>query len=195
MVTQIDLAFERENEVIPEPLRLVRDFVNTVEFQVDDERLDEPQALRAWLADHGLLADGVDVGAADLAFARTLREGIRGVLQVHAGHEADAAAIARLNDALSELPVRVAFGDGDAFALVPATGDPVRAALGGLLEAVRRSAEDGTWSRLKVCARDTCRWAYYDHSRNRSSRWCTMAGCGNAMKMRRAYSARKAREA
>lgn len=195
MTTQTDLAFQRENEVIPASLRLVRDFVNTVEFQIDDEQLGEPADLRAWLVERGLLDRNVTVGAADLEFARTLREGIRGVLQLHAGHDADASAIRRLNAALGELPVRFAFDEADAFALVPATPDPVRAALGGLLDAIRRSTEDGSWSRLKVCARDTCRWAYYDHSRNRSSRWCTMAGCGNAMKMRRAHSARKARQA
>ena len=45
------------------------------------------------------------------------------------------------------------------------------------------------WTRLKVCARDSCRWAFYDTSRNRSGRWCSMAGCGNIVKMRRAYRA------
>ena len=43
------------------------------------------------------------------------------------------------------------------------------------------------WARLKVCARDSCRWAFYDASRNRSGRWCSMAGCGNIVKMRRAH--------
>jgi predicted RNA-binding Zn ribbon-like protein len=32
--------------------------------------------------------------------------------------------------------------------------------------------------------------AFSDSSRNRSGRWCSMASCGNIVKMRRAYRAR-----
>ena len=45
-----------------------------------------------------------------------------------------------------------------------------------------------TWERLKACSRDTCRWAFYDGSRNHSARWCSMSGCGNIVKMRRAHA-------
>jgi predicted RNA-binding Zn ribbon-like protein len=193
METQADLAFARENDVIPDAARLVRDFVNTVEYQVDDERLNDETALRDWLIDRELLKSEASVSPADLAFATRLREGLRAVLQVHAGHAADPAVIRGLDEALGELPVRGGFDASGAFRLAPASPDPVRAALGRLLDAVRLASEDDTWSRLKVCARDSCRWAYYDHSRNRSSRWCTMAGCGNAMKMQqRAQRARAA---
>ncbi|MDQ0893944.1 CGNR zinc finger domain-containing protein [Agromyces ramosus] len=193
MGVQTDLAFQKEDDVIPPALRLVRDFVNTVEYQVDDERLNEPSDLSEWLVERQLLRSAVTVTVEDLDFAKTLREGLRGVLELHAGHDADASAIRRLNEALEELPVRVSFGETETFGLVPASADPIREALGGMLDAVRQSSEDGTWARLKACARDSCRWAYYDHSRNRSSRWCTMAGCGNAVKMKKAYAARKAR--
>ncbi|MFI2651942.1 CGNR zinc finger domain-containing protein [Micromonospora fulviviridis] len=44
-----------------------------------------------------------------------------------------------------------------------------------------------------MCDRDTCRWAYYDASRNQARRWCSMAGCGNHVKMRRAYAVRRGR--
>ncbi|MDR7381806.1 CGNR zinc finger domain-containing protein [Promicromonospora iranensis] len=54
-----------------------------------------------------------------------------------------------------------------------------------MLDAVRRSEAAGDWERLKVCARDTCRWAFYDASRNHARRWCSMSGCGNYVKMRR----------
>ena len=195
MGAQTDLAFQKEDEVIPPSLRLVRDFVNTVEYQLDDERLREPGDLAAWLGGRGLLDAGTSVSADDLAFARQLREGLRGVLELHAGHEPDATAVRRLNEALTQLPVRLQFIEAESFELAPAGDDPVRRALGGLLDAVRRSIDDGTWPRLKACARDSCRWAYYDHSRNRSRRWCTMAGCGNAVKMKKAYAARKDRDA
>ena len=41
------------------------------------------------------------------------------------------------------------------------------------------------WKRLKLCGSATCRWAFYDQSRNRSSRWCAMASCGNRQKAKR----------
>jgi predicted RNA-binding Zn ribbon-like protein len=44
---------------------------------------------------------------------------------------------------------------------------------------------DGDQRRLKVCANDTCRWAFYDESRNRIRVWCDSTRCGNVMKVRR----------
>jgi predicted RNA-binding Zn ribbon-like protein len=49
---------------------------------------------------------------------------------------------------------------------------------------------DGSWSRLKTCENDECRWAFYDQSKNRSAKWCSMQSCGNRMKAR-AYRARR----
>ena len=44
-------------------------------------------------------------------------------------------------------------------------------------------------SRLKACsAPDGCGWLYYDSSRNRSRRWCSMRSCGNAAKARSYYA-------
>jgi predicted RNA-binding Zn ribbon-like protein len=55
---------------------------------------------------------------------------------------------------------------------------------------VAAAMNDGTWSRLKVCMNDECAWAFYDHARNRSGKWCEMSVCGNRMKAR-AYRARR----
>ena len=46
----------------------------------------------------------------------------------------------------------------------------------------RRRGAGGTWSRFKACRKDTCGWIFYDHSRNRSSNWCSMTICGNRSK-------------
>jgi predicted RNA-binding Zn ribbon-like protein len=56
--------------------------------------------------------------------------------------------------------------------------------LGDVLAAVGRTVAAGTWERLKICANDECRWAFYDRSKNRAGRWCTMAVCGNRTKTR-----------
>ena len=63
----------------------------------------------------------------------------------------------------------------------------------GLLAEVHRAHATGEWARLKACANPDCQWVYYDGSRNRSGRWCSMNECGDVMKAR-AYR-RRARQA
>ena len=66
--------------------------------------------------------------------------------------------------------------------------------LGNVLAVVAAAMGDGSWSRVKLCADDACAWAFVDASRNRSGRWCSMAGCGNRAKAR-AFRSRGAAEA
>ncbi|MFE9955209.1 CGNR zinc finger domain-containing protein [Micromonospora sp. NPDC005299] len=177
---------------VPAAVRLVRDFVNTFEPQVDEESLTTPDALRDWLTERGVLPADARLSPADLAAARTVREGLRAVLLGHAGHPADPGALRRLDEALAAAPVRMTLAGGGA-RLVPARTGPLDVALAALVDAIRQCAQDQVWTRLKVCDRDTCRWAYYDASRNQARRWCSMAGCGNYVKMRRAYAVRRDR--
>lgn len=190
MATEVDGAGA---SAVPPAVGLVRDFVNTVELQVDEDSLTTPAQLRDWCVQRGLLAADAPVQEADVRLARAVREGLRSVLMQHAGHDPDQAALDELNRALADVRVRPAFTDAGAYRLVPADGAAGTTALGHLLEAIHQASEDGTWDRLKVCARDSCRWAFYDASRNRVGRWCSMAGCGNHVKMKRAYAARKGR--
>ena len=69
----------------------------------------------------------------------------------------------------------------------------VDGALGHIVAAIHAAVAEGTWERLKACERDICRWAFYDHSKNRSGHWCSMAVCGQREKNRRAYRRRRAR--
>ena len=62
--------------------------------------------------------------------------------------------------------------------------------LGDVLVVALDAVAEGTWPRLKACP--DCRWAFYDHTRNGSKRWCLMGsagpwtrGCGNIAKVRR----------
>ncbi|UQU67792.1 ABATE domain-containing protein [Couchioplanes caeruleus] len=169
--------------------RLVRDFVNTYEPQVDEESLSTPDALKAWLVGEGLLRPGTRVRAADLARAVAFREGLRQALLGNAGHAADATALRGLEEVLATVPVRLTLTDGRP-RLLAAGGTPFDRALAALAEAIRECAERQVWGRLKVCDRGTCRWAYYDSSRNRTRRWCSMAGCGNYIKMSRRSAGR-----
>jgi predicted RNA-binding Zn ribbon-like protein len=174
---------------IPDAIRVVRDFVNTAEPQTGEEQLTGPAELRHWLAAFELVPRSAAVTATDLERALAIREGLRIALQAHAGHPVDPIALEPLGSALGRTPLRLRLDAAGGRRLVAAADDP----LGGLVAALATASETDGWDRLKVCANESCRWAYYDSSRNRSGRWCSMAGCGNRVKMRRAYAARKRR--
>jgi predicted RNA-binding Zn ribbon-like protein len=180
----------------PHHVRLIQDFINTREPQTGEESLQTPQDLRAWLVDHGLTSPHGprdQMTANDLELAHAVREGLRVVLMSHTGSPADDTATTALNHALQRLAVNVEFDSQGQHRLAAAHQAPGHFGLAAILEAIRQATADQTWHRLKVCARDTCKWAFYDTSRNRAGRWCSMAGCGNHVKMQRAYAARKTR--
>jgi predicted RNA-binding Zn ribbon-like protein len=167
----------------PGPLAAVQGFVNTVDLEGGADSLDSSEALASWLARHGLLDQGERLGEADLRRALEVREGLRTLLQANAGHGVTPGVAESLNAATRNARLVVRFSEDGSASLEPDAAG-VEAALGRLLGIVVGSMRDGTWSRLKVCARDECRWAFYDHSKNRSGRWCVMEVCGNKEKAR-----------
>lgn len=63
-------------------------------------------------------------------------------------------------------------------------------ATGSLMAIIYQAMENGTWKRLKTCPYHTCFWVFYDHSKNMSGTWCSMAICGSRAKSQ-AYRKRK----
>ena len=169
----------------PPAARLVRDFVNTYEPQTGEETLTSPDELRTWLAQRKLVPADAHLGEHDLTLARTIREGLRSALLGDAVDDS-------LNHALAEVPLRLVHTPGGWRLHAAGTG-PAERAFAALADAIRQCGEDGSWARLKVCARDSCHWAFYDASRNQVRRWCSMAGCGTHIKNKRAYAARTRR--
>ncbi len=157
----------------PGDLEIVRLLINTYDVEDDADALDA-----AWLKDNGLALDGVS--ARDLDRTRELREALRDLLSSH-GHDAEATT--HLNAIAAQAPLTVAFDEHGHAHLHP-TGTGFAAVAARVLAIVERAQADGTWERMKACAMDTCRWAFYDHSRNRSRQWCDMAVCGNRAKAR-----------
>jgi len=166
----------------PGDLELVRLFVNTLEVDTGEEELSDPAALQAWLEAHGLAAGGA-AGSSDLDAARRLREAMRSLLVENAGPSAREEAAVTLSDAAERARLGVRFDPGGGARLLPASAG-VPGSLGRLVAIVAAAMANGTWSRLKACRADDCRWAFYDHARNRSRRWCSMAVCGNRTKAR-----------
>jgi predicted RNA-binding Zn ribbon-like protein len=166
----------------PQPLELVREFVNSFDVEVDEDGLATPPQLGQWLAEHGLPGPS-GPSEADRERAIELREALRALLLANGGEPLDRAAIETLNRIAGELRLLVRFGEDGEGALEPAGGG-VEAALGAILGIVFRSMADGSWPRLKACHEHTCQWAFFDQSRNRSATWCSMAVCGNRNKAR-----------
>ena len=150
---------------------LLEDLLNTVDVTARTDALADTASAAAWLAAQGRPAE---VDAADLELARGVRAALRGEL-------GDPPA------PMPEIAVQVVLDD-DGPRLAGA-GTAMQRVLGeALAEAVALRAT-GEWSRLKTCALDSCRWVFFDASRNRSGRWCSMQGCGNKAKTA-AYRAR-----
>jgi predicted RNA-binding Zn ribbon-like protein len=169
---------------------LVQAFVNTVDLQDGPEELNDPNTLKAWLVAKGLL-DGVQpVDASDLKHAIALREAIRSVIGANSGSRVYPVDIATLNEAAAASGLRMRFGADGRPKLEPEASGVV-AAMGRIVAAMYAAMEEDDWRRLKLCTSPACRWAYYDRSKNHSSRWCTMASCGNREKARRFRSQSK----
>ena len=175
----------------PGRLELVRTFLNTVDLESGEEDLSSPATLASWLEERGLLPGRARLDSGDLSDTIEFRETLRDVLEANAGHGDAPAARRRLDEIAARIPMRVQIGRRPR--LEPENGDGIEAALGRLLAIAYESELDGSWQRLKVCRSDTCRWAFYDSSRNRSGAWCTMAICGNRMKGRAFRRRRPAR--
>lgn len=184
-------------EAAPDPLSLVQAFVNTVAEEGEHrwEAFADPDYLRSWLVRNGLLDDGVAVGDADVIRVRDIRRALRSLLAANNGREVDPGAVETLNRAAERAVLVVCFGQGGRAAALESVAGGVDGAIGKVLSAAQAGMETGTWERLKTCANDHCSWAFYDRSKNRSGRWCSMDVCGNRTKTRAYRRRRTAREA
>lgn len=177
---------------VPEEVRLVNEFLNTLDLErfgehawkPEEERegLRSPERLKAWLVGRGLLGREETVGEPDLELAVNVRDALRSAASANsspAGERSDAAGVS-----FEESPLVVRLGEASGPELASGEGG-VKGALGRILADVVVAASKGTWARMKICAAEDCRWAYYDHSKSRTGRWCAMETCGNRHKTRR----------
>jgi hypothetical protein len=152
---------------------LVVAFLNTVDVEQGTDLLDEPRRWREWVAERRLIPPPIEIPSDDqVARARAVRDALRAAVVDGRGPVGDTDPPHRAGGLL-----RVELRDG-----VPTlvASDPV----GAVLAASARLAVLGDWDRVKICPADDCRWAFFDHSRNRSRTWCSMRVCGNRTKAR-----------
>lgn len=189
---------------------LCLDFVNTNDWHASSqpvESLFSYTDLVGWCLQVGLIsqseAQGLERRAGELpaeangTFARSiaLREAIYRILtaQVNMRH-APAADLDLLNEEIARSAV--------CWKIKPTAGgfawewDTETDNLAGVLGPIARSAADLLTSpelyRVGICAdEDGCGFAFFDTSRNRSRRWCSMDDCGNRAKAQRHYQRQK----
>lgn len=170
------------DQAAPAGLELVRQFVNTLDVELATDALATPAGASEWLAAHSL-GDDEPLANDDAERLRRLREALRDLLDANnSGEEPPATALAILNDQAGEAALGLRFDAGGA-ELVSSCGG-VDSAIATILATVHEAMRERTWARLKACPADDCRWAFYDHSRNRSGTWCRMEECGNRAKAR-----------
>jgi predicted RNA-binding Zn ribbon-like protein len=158
-------------------------FINTNDVQATEDRLRGPTETRSWLAAEGFEAGELDHD--DWVATISFREGVRAAAAANNGYGVDADAVAALRGAVDRLGFTVRVGT-DA-GLEVASTSPAGRALSPLVGALMAAQADGSWARVKACARDSCRWLFYDTTRNRSRTWCTNSTCGSREKAKRAY--------
>lgn len=199
--TQIRMTGEKSPNDDPQPggrrpapgrLALAQAFLNTHYGPAGGhggEVLAGPGALSAWLAAHGLAGGDARLTSHDLDRALAVREGLRALAFANNGESLEASAIDAMRRASEGVGAQIRIEPaGPRFVTDPTNG--IDAAIGAILAVTARAMIDGTWQRLKACPGRHCGWAFYDHSRNGSARWCSMKVCGDREKAR-AYYRRK----
>jgi len=167
----------------PGRLAVVQAFANTATGAGRADALASPRALGHWLQERGLLGLEEDLREpVELARGRAVRDALRETMRrPHdgrgAGPCAPTLAARRVLDCqAARSRMTVVAGTAGALLLEPRAGG-LDGALGRLLAVAVRAQADGTWTRLTVCAGETCRWAFWDSSRARTARWCSLATC------------------
>jgi predicted RNA-binding Zn ribbon-like protein len=163
------------------------DFVNTLHWSegAPIELIGTDAQLAAWLAEHGLGAQGL---AGRLPAVHRLRARARAVTEALAtGRTPPVAAMAALEAALGAPPGHLALVGADAprprlaFATDAPDADLLACRVALSLATFLGS---GDRRRLKLCANPGCGFAFLDTSTNATRRWCYMRYCGNRLKAR-----------
>ena len=162
-----------------EPLAL--DLLNTVWLPSGNpvDLLATAEDMQAWLAAAGVEAKPVSGTREALVQSR---QAIRDVMSGQDG----IAALDRLNAVLDHGHVRLAIGPPmnpqRTLEVADPAWRPAVMAAASLLDLLAEAPD-----RIRRCQNPSCVLWFYDTTRNRTRRWCSMAVCGNRAKARRHY--------
>jgi len=178
-------------EPAPGQLVVLQGFLNSHFDLVEEwgvDLLSTPVRASDWFVRRGLMSEQRRLNESDVERAVSVREGLRELASTNRdrGYRPDAATLIELGQAAGRVPLRLALA-GQQLVLSPQGETALDRALGVVLVIAAQAMIDGHWRRLKTCPGDDCGWVFYDHSRNNSGRWCSMAICGGRTKTRTHY--------
>lgn len=185
-----ELKRQVEYKFAPEPLLAVQALANTFALEPEEERLLDAESARRWLVESDLAVPAVEVGQPELERLVEFRSAVRELIDANLTGELDPGAARAFAEFADEHRPKLASPEPGALALDLSPVRSVDEFIGQIIGIVHQAQLTGEWPRLKVCAADDCRWAFYDTSRNRSGTWCQMEVCGNKIK-NRAYRERR----
>lgn len=172
----------------PGSLEAVRRFCNTTNLESGADRLADPEDFARWLVEQHYEAFAAT--DEELLRCRRFRESIRAAAISHRDGASDAAALTALGEFVDEVEYRIDFGAEPLDFSVAPERDPVEQFIGSLAVAIVAARATDEWERLKACGH--CRWVVFDHSKNRSGRWCSVSACGGRIKVQRHRARRRA---
>ena len=175
----------------PGQLALVQSFLNTVDLETGRDYLGDLASAELWLASQRLVSPGTEYDERDRRRLVEVRRALHNLVAADPGTGVQRRAVTTLNEAARRVRLGVRLHPEDGYRLM-AEGVGIDRPIGDLLVAITGSMATGSFLRLKVCANDGCQLAFFDSSKNRSGRWCSMNKCGNRMKGR-AYRERQGR--
>ena len=175
----------------PGQLALVQSFLNTIDLETGRDHLADLSSAESWLAAQRLVSPGTEYDERDRRRLVEIRRALHNLVAANAGTGVQRRAVTTLNEAARRVRLGVRLHPEDGYRLM-AEGVGIDRPIGELLIAVTGSMAGGSFPRLKICSNDACQEAFFDSSKNRSGRWCSMTKCGNRMKGR-AYRERQGR--
>jgi predicted RNA-binding Zn ribbon-like protein len=129
--------------------------------------------------------------------AVTLRETVYRVFSAVAeGEQPEAADLDALTAAHREALTRYrVVPTASGFGWDQVEGDELEGPLWPVALSATRMLTSGELERVKECptGEGGCDWLFYDGSKNKSRRWCSMADCGSRAKRRRFYARKRDR--
>lgn len=179
----LDIGQHDDTPPAPADLEVLQRFLNLHDHDAEGRTTTPPlEMVRDFLAERGLMDTGTPFTEVDHRAARRLADAFRALVLADEDQPVPARAAATI-DAASEAAGLHPHFAYETPVLVPSEGG-LPGAFGRLVAIAFVARFDGTWSHLKQCADDDCRAVFYDRSKNRSGRWCSMASCGNRAKVR-----------
>jgi len=154
-----------------------------------DDRAWFEAAVRRWG-----LAPGRPLAEDEIEALRGLRSLLRRLAEtVSSGSVLSVAELAELNAAIGSAPVvaRLEIVGGEyALDMTPQADTWLRLALRDLAGSFTAMLLRSNPPRLRLCANEDCRAAFYDETKSRTRRWCSGTTCGNRVRARRHRASR-----